>query len=390
MIINQRFVPILDLIGSLALTADFQVAAAILAGTGNPADHLPGLKRLNVGGDGVTDLTYGSGDEDWINSMGPVSDALITGAVPNLRLQSFLGVWMQKLNDYLSRNGKAILVGLPPAAAFSNLDQYASYANGLTRFACLVSPNLALLQYLYNNSQGGLLMQPGNVFAPATHFGTGTVAAGAAVTYAGAGAVRTANDTVAGNQGYTPAPGAAVTITQAVTGTLTLTMTATGMDAGGNVVAGRTWTAVLDNAALGARIVLTPAALGDRIASTVSVVGAGTAGAGAFSLDSVLERTPITPPGGTVVAATSSGALRRVVFEKPTGTVNGVNTVFTAQLPVVGGIEVYLNMGPMDPVPASAGGLGQVTVNGSQVTFAAAPGITDPGDFVRLCYFTPM
>ena len=69
----------------------------------------------------------------------------------------------------------------------------------------------------------------------------------------------------------------------------------------------------------------------------------------------------------------------------PSGAVDGTNRVFTALQSPVGGVQASLNGQQQDPVPAAQGGLGQVTVSGAQVTFAAAP---VQGDSVRLSYFT--
>ncbi len=277
----QRLLPILDAEGASVRTSDFQLAA----------NTLVGIPLLITGGDGVTSTVYGSGDEAFILDMGPVTDGQIASASPMLRLGAFFGQWMTKLNNHLAKMGAGILVGSPPAPAFLNLDQYATYQNGLTRYSFLVSPNIALLQWLYNNQQGPLLMQPGNVYAPATALGTATVGAGAgAVAFAAGGVIPTVNTPASGQQGYTPARGAAANVTASVNGTLTVTLTASGWDANGNPVTGRNWTAVLGNMAAGQSVSLTPAVTGDRISQVTAASGAGTATAGAFSLMSLTER----------------------------------------------------------------------------------------------------
>lgn len=277
----QRLLPILDAEGASVRTADFQLAANTLAG----------VPLLITGGDGVTSTVYGSGDESFINDMGPVTDAQVAQSSPLARLAAFYAPWMSKLGNHLAKAGAGIPAGSPPAPAFGNLDQYASYQNGLTRYSFLVSPGVALLQWLYNGQQGALLMQPGNVFAPATALGTATVGAAAgAVAFAPGSVIPTVNAPASGQQGYTPAKGAAASVTAPVNGTLTAAFTANGWDANGNVVTGRTWTATLSGLAAGQSVNLAPAVAGDRISAIVSAAGSGTATAGAFSLMSLTER----------------------------------------------------------------------------------------------------
>ena len=281
----------LDKIAGNVLTADYQAAANALAGDGT--DLNPSISRVLVGGDGVSSLVYGSGDEQFIIDMGPVTDLYVANADVFAQLTLRHGTLMQKLNDTLSKMGAGVLVG--GAAAFSDLDTYASYQNSLAPGSFRVLPQIALLQFIYNARQGSRLMKPANVAAPVTHLGSGSVGqnsggANAAVVWTPDSSVRLVNDAGAALQGYSAAKGAAVRVTQMITGTLTLTVTASGQDSTGAIVGGRTWTAVLDNAAAGTVVPLVPGVAGDRIASVPMATGAGAATAGGFDVVTVNER----------------------------------------------------------------------------------------------------
>lgn len=281
----------LDLIAANVLTADYQAAANALAGDGT--DVKPSISRVLVGGDGVSSLVYGSADEQFIIDMGPVTDLYVANADVFAQLTLRHGTLMQKLNDTLSKMGAKVLVGGAPA--FNDLDTYATYQNSLAPGSFRVLPQIALLQFIYNARQGSRLMRPANVAAAVTHLGAGAVSqnadgAGGAVAWTPDSSVRLVNDTGAALQGYSAAKGAAVRVTQAITGTLTLTLTALGQDSTGAAASGRTWTAVLDNAAAGSVIPLVPGMAGDRIASVPTATGAGAATAGGFDVVTLTER----------------------------------------------------------------------------------------------------
>ena len=361
----------LDVIQGSSFTAD---AAARLSA-------LQGLPGLLVGGDGSPGNTqYGAGDGPFILGAYPPFQSMIAAAQPDTISKSIYNGFFFWLDGWFAANTAALKVENRPAVT---LDLYASYQNAQARGIFLVGPGVAALYFLFRSKTAAALMTPGNVFAPVTQFGAATVGANAAVAYVSQASIRTANDAVNLLQGYTPAPGLSASVTTAIGGTLTITVVASGQDAGGNAVAGRTWTAVLDNLAAGtAPVALTPQVPGDRISQVTAVTGAGTAASGAFTLTSAFERAINT---GAAPAAVPGATLTFIAFEMPGGAVNGVNTVFTASHVPVGGMTVYRNGQPQDPVPTAQGGLGQVTIAGGQVTFTAAP---VAGDYVRLSYFT--
>lgn len=343
---------------------------------------LMALPGLLVGGDGSPGSTqYGFGNGPAIVSGFPVLQAMLAQAQPDLINKSIYTGFFSWLDSYFANNTATLLApGNKPAVA---LDLYASYQNAQTRYSFLVGPGVAALYFLYRVKAAASLMTPSNVFAPVTQFASVTVGAGAAVAFISQGSIRTANDPVNLLQGYTPAPGLSASVTAAIGGTLTITVKASGQDAAGNAVTNRLWTASLDNLAAGAVAVpLTPAVPGDRISQVTAVTGAGSAGSGAFTLTSAFERAINT---GAAAVPAAGGTLTFIAFEMPGGAVNGANMVFTATHVPVGGMTVYRNGQPQDPVPAAQGGLGQVTIAGGQATFTAAP---VAGDYVRLSYFT--
>lgn len=264
------------------LEASFRSAEAISRQT-----ELQLLPPILIGGDGSSGHTqYGAGDGTFITTMNGPTLSMIAASAPNVINSAIYSAWLSSLAAYLKTNAP----GTFGASPITTLDLYLSQQNALTRDSALVGPSTALLQWLAGNSAASLRLSPGNVFAPITQLCTVTVGASAALTKTTVGSILTANDVVNNLQGYTPAPGLSATITTAIGGTLALTVTATGRTAAGMLVSGRTWTGTLDSAAAGTVITLTPSVLGDRIASVTSVSGAGTAGSGAFSLQSVIER----------------------------------------------------------------------------------------------------
>jgi len=248
--------------------------------TVNTLAQLPDLIR---GGDGTASLTYGFGADSPILLWLPAADGTVAALAPNILIAA-------QYKQLISAAAKQA-----SNQSFSSLDKYLTAMNAAALFSGLVHPNFALISYVVNNGQGTLMLSPGNVFAPITQLATGVVGpAAGVVTFQKAGAIPAAN-VISGTayqslQGYTAAPGAALSITAAINGTLTLTLTTTGQNAAGQAVSGRTWTAVLDNAAAGVTIVFVPAVAGDRIYSAAGIVGAGAATAGAFSINSMLER----------------------------------------------------------------------------------------------------
>ena len=295
----SKILSYLDVIQSSYFTAEDLARLAAL-------QTLPGVI---VGGDGSAGNTqYGAGDGPFIVSGYPPVQAMIAQAQPDLINKSIYTGFFSWLDGYFANNTAGLLApGNKPAAA---LDLYASYQNAQVRNSFLVGPGVAALYFLYRVKAAASLMTPSNVFAPVTQFGAATASAGAAVAYVNAASIRTANDTVNLLQGYTPAPGLFAALTTAITGTLTITATASGQDAGGNAVTNRIWTAVLDNLPAGAApVALVPQNAGDRISQVTSVTGAGSAGAGAFTLTSAFERAV---GGAAPLQATGSAALHRL------------------------------------------------------------------------------
>ncbi len=209
-------------------------------------------------------------------------------AAPNGIHKSIYSKFFSDLDGYFSANASGLMVGGKPV---TTLDLYASYQNALISDSFLVPPNCGQLYWLSRQSVPAGLLKPGNVFAPATTFGAGVVGSGGAVAWTpGPSPSSIPQVNGANTQGYTASKGLTATVTTAIGGTLTLTVTGSGRSATGAAVTGRTWTAALDNQAAGAIVALVPAVAGDRIAAITSVAGSGAAASGAFSLQSILER----------------------------------------------------------------------------------------------------
>lgn len=247
------------------------------------ANTLSGLPTLIRGGDGVTSTVYGFGQDGPILKILPAAEAVIAASAPNVILAGQYRPIMAAFASFASDLG------------YASFNAYLSAQNTPTPYRALIHPNAALVNWLFTGQSGTLLLSPGNVFAPLTTFGTANVGTGAgAVAYTNLSsipAVNVVSPTLGqSTQGYTAAPGVTANITATVNGTLTVTLTANGQNAAGAVVTGRTWTAVLSSAAAGATVTFTPAVAGDRIAAITAASGSGAATAGAFTLNSVLER----------------------------------------------------------------------------------------------------
>ncbi len=271
--IVSTLLSITDKIAAAYRVNDLSQAANILA-------ELPTLIR---GGDGVTSTVYGFGQDAPILALLPAAESLIAGSAPNVILAAQYRGFLSALGGYAS------------SLKFPTFDAYLTSFNTPVPFQALVHPNFALLNWLFNNQQGPLLMSPGNVFAPQMTFGTALVGSGAGnIAFSHLSDIPSANvvNVVAGQstQGYTAAPGVGAMVSQSVNGTLTVTLIGFGQNAAGAAVTGRTWTAVLDNAAAGSTIAFVPAHAGDRLHGITSLSGQGAATAGAFVLNSVLER----------------------------------------------------------------------------------------------------
>jgi hypothetical protein len=93
-----------------------------------------------------------------------------------------------------------------------------------------------------------------------------------------------------GGQGYTPAAGAEVVVTENINGTCAATFVASGWNSAGTWVTGRNWTATLDNLNAGQTAALTPANSGDRIAALTGASKTGTSTAGNIAVISSLDR----------------------------------------------------------------------------------------------------
>lgn len=267
----SNMLAILDALAASYRTNELNAMAARLA-------NLPEMIR---GGDGSPgNEIYGFGQDQPILTLLPAAEGMNSRAIPNAVLAGIYSGFMSALSSYCSQIG------------FASLDAYLTSLNSATRFSALIAPNAALINWLYNRMQPSLLMQPSNVFAPLTTFGTASVGATAGeITYVNMASIPTANVTTgSGQQGYTPAPGCDLVITSNINGTLALTLTGTGMTSAGALVSGRTWTATLDSATAGSTVACTPAVTGDRIASVTSIAGSGAATAGAFAVQSTVER----------------------------------------------------------------------------------------------------
>lgn len=270
-----KLLPILDIVGASYRTTDLRATAAQLTGVG-----------ALIYGDGVA--VYGTGNEKFILRMASAADGMVDAAQPDVVNRGIYNGFFTALNSYLSSQGSGLGAG-----AYSNLDGYLTALNLAAPYAALVSPNTAYLQWLYNSKQPTLLMQPANVYAPETTLGTSAVGAGAALTLTTASSIPTANDGTNGVQGYAPAPGVTAQVTADVGGTLSVTLTASGRNAQGQSVAGRTWTAHLDNLAAGQSAAFVPQVAGDRISQITAIAGQGSAGGGAFSLQTTTDRSAL-------------------------------------------------------------------------------------------------
>ena len=272
MLTPAKLLPVLDIVGASLRSLELQATSTLLTGVG-----------AQIYGDGVA--VYGTGNEAFILRMASAADAMVSAAQPDVVNRSIYNGFFQALNSYLSSQGSR------PQPPYSNLDTFLTSLNTGAAYTALVSPNTAYLQWLYNSKQPTLLMQPANVYAPLTALGTAVVGAGAALTLTASTGIRTVNDVAGGLQGYAPSKGVTALITAPITGTCAVILTASGWNAQGQPVVGRTWTAALDNKAAGQSVVFVPTAAGDRISLVTALTGAGTAASGAFSLQSVTERS---------------------------------------------------------------------------------------------------
>ena len=270
MLLQSSLLNILDKISSSYRTADAISRSATLAG----------LQPLIIGQNGTSGNTiYGTGDSAFILKMSGVTDAMVTNSQPDVLNASLYSPFFSSLASYLAQSG---------GTNYSSLDQYASYQNGLVKYSFLVSPNVAYLQFLYASKR--VLMLASNVFAPSTIFGSYNITGTNAGTYTNSASILLANNTTTLTQGYVASKGVTANISAAISGTCTVTITCSGQSSAGVAVSNRTWSATIDNAAIGASIAFTPTVSGDRIASITSVTVSGTATSGTFSLQSVLER----------------------------------------------------------------------------------------------------
>jgi len=95
-------------------------------------------------------------------------------------------------------------------------------------------------------------------------------------------------------QGFTPTKGLTANVTTTINDTFTVQVTFDGWSSAGAVVTGHTATATLDNLTAGQSASFSMTTSGDRIRHITAVAStAGAATAGAFTLDSLIERTPL-------------------------------------------------------------------------------------------------
>jgi hypothetical protein len=265
------------------------IAASLQSQAMNYTSNRIAATLINViGGDGISSTVYGTGSEKFIIMVAPAVDAAALKAQASTYNQGVYSSLFSVVTSYLST---------VEGGSFPSITAWATAQNLAVLDSVLFHPNTAQQSLLYNNNNGALLLNPGNVFAPQTNFGAATVGAAGAITYTDASSIPTVNNPTTGSiqQGYTPSTGLTVKVTTVVNGTLVATVTFNGRTAGGAVVTGRTGTLTLSSLALGATATMVPTVAGDRIAHVVSIVATGTptATAGAFTVDSVLERVVV-------------------------------------------------------------------------------------------------
>lgn len=238
-----------------------------------------------VGGDGVTSTVYGSGSESYIAKVGPALGTAAVTAQPDPQNQRIYAPLFSAVTSWLNS---------ADGGNYSSIDAWANARRAINPALARFHPNTAKQYMLYNQSQGNLLFTPANVFAPQTNYGSATVGAAGVITFTDAGSVPIVNVTTTPiAQGYTPPLGLVANITTTINGTLIITITFDGQSSAGAAVTGRTGTITLSSLAAGAQSAqMTPTIAGDRVADITAVVKSGspTATAGAFTLDSVLER----------------------------------------------------------------------------------------------------
>lgn len=267
----SKLLIILDGLAASFRQADLAAATARVAST-----------QVNVvGGDGTTSTIYGTGDEAFILKVAPAIDAAALALIPDTVNKQAYSIPMSAIADWLHTTD---------GGNFANLDTYATAQNMSSYGTWLTAPNLAYIYFLYNAKL--LMMSPGNVFAPATTFGTALVGGTGAITYTSGSNIATVNNAPSGTQGYVPSPGVTATITVATNGSLLVTVTGDGVSATGVPFTGHTWTVDLSTLSIGTVATFTPTVAGDRISAVTACVSTGTptATAGAFTLASVLER----------------------------------------------------------------------------------------------------
>lgn len=233
------------------------------------------------GGDGSTSTVYGTGDEVFNEAVGPALRGAIAYFAPDtVNKNGYSGVY----------NSIAGWLAGTDGGGYASIDAYLTAQNTPTKYQYLVAPNTAIEYWLYSSKN--LMLSPGNVFAPLTTFGTATVGGSGVITFTAGSIINQANNVGAGAQGYTPSLGIACVITTTINGTLVITVTGNGVTSAGVTFTGHTYNITLSSATAGQTISLNPLTSGDRISQVTAIAKSGSpsATAGAFTVNSILER----------------------------------------------------------------------------------------------------
>lgn len=255
---------------SIVSNANLQTILDTLGKTSANIDLTAAITRIAV----LPAEVLTAADLYFISSVGQTFQGQINNVQSDIVRTYLLSSFINALNNWCAQY-----------QGYPTLDAYLANINAAP-YTLLASPDLA---YLYQLTTGGkVLMTAINVFAPVTRYGTGTVGAGAAIALAGNTAIVTA--TAGTVQGYMPPGSFKANVTTSINGTLSVTVTGTGFHSNGTAAAAQIWTAVLDNKIAGQSVTFNPSTAGDRLAAITNIAGAGTATAGIFTLDTVIER----------------------------------------------------------------------------------------------------
>jgi len=166
-------------------------------------------------------------------------------------------------------SSNANVYGRHVSTTIIDLDSYATYYNAATPFSMTYCSSFARLYWLWKAKL--YMLTAANVVGPSVTLGYGTVTGTAAITFVDGAAVNTVSTVSSGTQGYC----ADSFYLQGLTGTLTGTVTATGINQVGGTV---TWSAIASGITTGT-VAFTPGTAGDRTTDItgLSYIGDGTA-----------------------------------------------------------------------------------------------------------------